>query len=149
MAAKTRLPEFDLSTGGDGRLRSRDLRGQRTVLYFYPKDDTTGCTLEAKEFTALLPEFEKRGVRVVGVSPDLPRSHDRFAAKCDIGFTLVSDTDTSLAQALGVWVEKSMYGRRYMGIERSTFLVAPDMSIEREWRKVKVAGHARAVLDSL
>jgi peroxiredoxin Q/BCP len=146
VAAQTRLPDFDLSTGGEGRLRARDLRGKRTVLYFYPKDDTTGCTLEAKDFTALLPAFEKRGVRVIGVSPDPPRSHDRFAAKCDIGFPLVSDPDRTLCEAMGVWVEKSMYGRSYMGVERSTFLVGSDGRVERAWRKVKVPGHAAEVL---
>jgi peroxiredoxin Q/BCP len=143
------LPDFDLPTGGGGRLRAADLRGGRTVLYFYPKDDTTGCTLEAREFTALLPEFERHGVRVVGVSPDSERSHDRFTAKCGIGFPLLSDPEHALSQALGVWVEKSMYGRRYMGIERSTFLVGADGRIERAWRKVKAGGHAAEVLGAL
>jgi peroxiredoxin Q/BCP len=140
------LPEFDLATGGGGRLRSADLAGRRTVLYFYPKDDTSGCTLEARQFTALLPEFERRGVRVVGVSPDDQRSHDRFAAKCEIPFALVSDPDRSLCEAFGVWVQKSMYGRQYMGVERPTFLLGADGRVEREWRRVKVPGHAEAVL---
>jgi len=144
-----RLPDFDLATGGGGRLRSADLSGKRTVLYFYPKDDTTGCTLEAHEFTALVPEFAKRGTQVIGVSPDSERSHDRFTAKCSIGFPLVSDPDKQLCEAFGVWIEKSMYGRTYMGVERSTFLIGADGTVEREWRKVKASGHARDVLASL
>ncbi len=143
------VPDFDLATGGGGRLRSADLAGRRTVLYFYPKDDTTGCTLEAREFTRLLPEFGKRGAQVVGVSPDSERSHDRFTAKCEIGFPLLSDPDKALCDAFGVWVEKSMYGRQYMGVERSTFLVDARGRIEREWRKVKASGHAAEVLASL
>jgi thioredoxin-dependent peroxiredoxin len=143
------LPQFDLATGGGGRLSTADLRGDRTVLYFYPKDDTTGCTLEAREFTARLPEFAKRGVRVVGVSPDPERAHDRFAAKCGIAFPLISDPDRSLCEAFGVWVQKSMYGRQYMGVERSTFLVGADGRVEREWRKVKAGGHAAEVLAAL
>jgi peroxiredoxin Q/BCP len=143
------LPTFDLATSGGGRLRSADLAGRRTVLYFYPKDDTTGCTLEAREFTRLLPEFSKRGVQVIGVSPDSDRSHDRFVAKCSIGFPLVSDPDKALCDAFGVWVEKSMYGRKYMGVERSTFVIGADGRVEREWRKVKVPGHAEAVLAAL
>ena len=143
------LPEFDLATGGGGRLSRGDLQGRRTVLYFYPKDDTTGCTLEAREFTALLPQFQAKGVQVVGVSPDSEKSHDRFTAKCDIGFPLLSDPDKQLCSAMGVWVEKSMYGRTYMGVERSTFLVGPDGRVEREWRKVKAGGHAEQVLEAL
>ena len=143
------LPDFDLATGGGGRLRSADLAGRRSVLYFYPKDDTTGCTLEAREFTKLLPEFAKKGVAVFGVSPDSEKSHDRFTAKCDIGFPLVSDPDRSLCDAFGVWVEKSMYGRKYMGVERSTFIVGADGRVARGWRKVKVNGHAAEVLAAL
>ena len=143
------LPDFDLETGGGGRLSAAALRGRRTVLYFYPKDDTSGCTLEAREFTALVGEFAERGVAVYGVSPDPVRSHDRFTAKCDIGFPLVSDPDKALCAAMGVWVEKSMYGRTYMGVERSTFVVAPGGTVERAWRKVKVPGHAAEVLASI
>ncbi|HXA28704.1 MAG TPA: peroxiredoxin [Candidatus Angelobacter sp.] len=143
------LPAFDLATGGGGRLRSSDLAGRRAVLYFYPKDDTTGCTLEAREFTSLLPEFSKQGVAVYGVSPDSEKAHDRFTAKCDIGFPLISDPDRALCEAFGVWVEKSMYGRKYMGVERSTFLVGADGRVERAWRKVKPSGHAAEVLAAL
>jgi len=102
------LPSFDLATGGGGRLRSDDLAGRRSVLYFYPKDDTTGCTLEAQQFSKLLADFTKRGVQVIGVSPDPERSHDRFAAKCGIPFPLISDPDKSLCEAFGVWVEKAI-----------------------------------------
>ena len=143
------LPDFELSTSGGGRLSAADLRDRRAVLYFYPKDDTTGCTLEAREFTALLGQFRRRGVDVYGVSPDSRRSHDRFVDKCGIGFPLISDPDRALSEAFGVWVEKSMYGRTYMGVERSTFLVGADGTVEREWRKVKASGHAKEVLASL
>jgi thioredoxin-dependent peroxiredoxin len=149
VAAGDTLPAFDLGTSGGGRLRAADLHGKRAVLYFYPKDDTTGCTLEAREFTALAPEFARRGVAVYGVSPDSERSHDRFVAKCDIGFPLIADPDKSLCEAFGVWVEKSMYGRKYMGVERSTFLVGADGRVEKTWRKVKPSGHAADVLAAL
>ena len=143
--AGTPLPDFELTTSGGGTVSAADLRGRRAVLYFYPKDDTTGCTLEAKEFTALLGQFRRRGVDVYGVSPDSQRSHDRFVDKCGIGFPLISDPDKSLSEAFGVWVEKSMYGRTYTGVERSTFLVGADGTVEREWRKVKASGHAKEV----
>jgi peroxiredoxin Q/BCP len=149
VAAGDTLPDFDLATSGGGRLRASDLRGKRTVLYFYPKDDTTGCTTEAREFTAALPQFAKQGVQVVGVSPDSEKSHDRFVAKCSIGFPLISDPDRALCEAFGVWVSKSMYGRTYMGVERSTFLVGADGRVERAWRKVKASGHAKEVLGAL
>jgi peroxiredoxin Q/BCP len=149
IAAGDTLPTFDLATGGGGRMSSAGMSGHRTVLYFYPKDDTTGCTLEAREFTKLLAQFTKKGVQVVGVSPDSEKSHDRFTAKCDIGFPLISDPDRALCEAFGVWVEKSMYGRKYMGVERSTFLVGTDGKVEKAWRKVKPSGHAAEVLAAL
>ena len=148
MGATTALPEFDLELGGGGRLRRDDLLGHRTVLYFYPKDDTPGCTIEGREFTALLDDFRAAGVEVYGVSPDSPRSHERFAAKCDLGIPLLSDPEHVLIGALGLWVEKSMYGRDYNGVERSTFLVGDDGAVEREWRKVKAGGHAAEVLEA-
>jgi peroxiredoxin Q/BCP len=144
-----RLPDFDLEVTGGRRLAAADLRGRRTVLYFYPKDDTPGCTLEGREFTALRDAFERAGVTVYGVSPDSARSHDKFAAKCDLGIPLISDPGRLLCEALDVWKEKSMYGRTYMGVERSTFLVGPELTIDREWRKVKPAGHAQEVLDAV
>lgn len=149
MPSGTTLPEFDLPTGGGGRVTRADLASGRTVLYLYPKDDTPGCTIEAHEFSALLPEFEARGVRVYGVSPDSAKSHDRFSAKCELSVPLIADADKVLIGALGSWVEKSMYGRTYMGVERSTFVIGPEGTVEREWRQVKARGHAAEVLAAL
>jgi peroxiredoxin Q/BCP len=142
----TELPDFDLAVSGGGRLRRSDLLGGRAVLYFYPKDDTPGCTLEGREFTGLLPEFERAGVLVYGVSPDSGESHDRFAAKCDLGIPLVSDPDHLLIDFFQLWTTKEQYGRSYMGVERSTFLIGPDGGVQREWRKVQPQGHASQVL---
>lgn len=121
-------------------------RGRLLVLYFYPKDDTPGCTTEAQAFSALLPEFSALEAAVLGVSKDSITAHAKFAAKRGLTIELVSDTDGSFCDAFGTWVEKSMYGKTYMGIERATFLIAPDGRIAEVWRKVKVAGHAQAVL---
>ena len=143
------IPDFDLALSGGGRLRRADLEGRRTVLYFYPKDDTTGCTLEAREFSALADDFAGRGVRVYGVSPDSERSHDRFITKCSLGIPLVSDPEHVLIESLGVWVEKHFMGKTYMGAERSTFLIDPDGTVEREWRAVKAPGHAAEVLSTV
>lgn len=143
------LPEFDLSTSGGGRLRSADLNDRRTVLYFYPKDNTPGCTLEGQEFSGLLDEFGNSGVDVYGVSPDSEKSHEKFINKCSLSIPLVSDPQRVLIDALGLWVEKHFLGRTYMGVERSTFLVGPDGTIEHEWRQVKSAGHAAEVLDTV
>lgn len=142
-------PDFDLPTDGDGRLALTDLRGKTVVLYFYPKDDTPGCTKEAIAFSGLREEFEKAGAVVIGVSPDTPAKHDKFKAKHELSVHLAADTDQATANAYGVWVEKSMYGRKYMGIERSTFLIGPEGALLKIWRKVKVAGHAEAVLDAV
>ncbi len=147
-ASSTTLPDFDLALGSGGRLRRDDLLGHRTVLYFYPKDDTPGCTIEGREFTALLDDYRAAGVEVYGVSPDLPGSHERFAAKCDLGIPLISDPDHVLINALGLWVEKAMYGRTYKGVERSTFLVDEKGTVEREWRAVTARGHAAEVLEA-
>lgn len=148
MDAPTAMPEFDLELGGGGRLRRDDLIGRRTVLYFYPKDDTPGCTIEGREFTALIDDFRAAGVDVYGVSPDSPRSHERFAAKCNLGIPLISDPDHVLIEGLGLWVDKSMYGRTYKGVERSTFLVGDAGTVEREWHAVKAGGHAAEVLEA-
>ena len=148
MGTVAALPDFDLELGGGKRLRRDELLGRRTLLYFYAKDDTPGCTLEGREFTALLGDFRAAGIDVYGVSPDSVRSHDRFVAKCDLGIPLISDPDRVLIDALGLWVEKSRYGRTYRGVERSTFLVGATGDVEKEWRAVTAGGHAAAVLEA-
>jgi len=122
--------------------------GAPLVLYFYPKDDTSGCTREAQDFTALAEEFRNAGVRVVGVSRDPMKRHEKFIAKYDLAVPLASDEDGRISDAFGTWIEKSMYGRKYMGMERATFLIGADGRVLREWRKVKVPGHAQEVLDA-
>lgn len=139
-------PDFDLETDGGKRLRLSDLRGNKVVLYFYPKDDTSGCTLEALDFTKLDSAFAEAGTRIVGISPDSCASHDKFKAKHALSFTLAADVDRHAAEAYGVWAEKSMYGRKYMGVERTTFLIDRDGRIAQVWPKVKVPGHAEEVL---
>jgi len=120
--------------------------GQPLVLYFYPKDDTSGCTREAQDFTALEPEFKKAGVKVIGVSRDPMKSHEKFIGKYDLAVPLISDENGRISDAFGTWVQKSMYGRKYMGMERSTFLIGGDGRVLKAWRKVKVPGHADEVL---
>jgi peroxiredoxin Q/BCP len=142
-----RLPKFELATDDGGTLSDTNLEGKTTILYFYPRDDTPGCTQEAQEFRDVLDELTRAGVTLVGVSADDIDSHCRFKAKYGLNFTLASDTGSTLAQALGVWVEKNMYGRKSMGMERSTFLVDRKAVVRKAWRKVKVAGHALEVLD--
>jgi peroxiredoxin Q/BCP len=134
----------------DGTTKSlASYQGQALVLYFYPKDDTSGCTKEAQEFTALAADFAMAGATVIGVSKDSAKSHAKFIGKYDLAVQLASDETGAVCEAFGTWVEKSMYGKSYMGIERSTFLIAPDGKIERIWRKVKVPGHAAAVLQAV
>lgn len=123
-----------------------DYRGRSLVLYFYPKDDTSGCTAEAQAFTALAPEFAAAGAAILGVSKDPPAKHAKFIDKYDLKVDLATDVDGSLCEAFGTWIEKSMYGRKYMGIDRATFLIDKDGKIVRAWRKVKVPGHADEVL---
>ncbi len=139
-------PDFDLPTDGGGHVRLADFKGRKVVLYFYPKDDTSGCTLEALNFTAHLPEFEAAGVTVIGVSPDTAKSHDKFKAKHRLSVILAADVERKAIEAYGLWVEKSMYGRKYMGVERATFLIGPDRRIAEAWHKVKVNGHIEEVL---
>jgi peroxiredoxin Q/BCP len=122
------------------------LKGRPVVIYFYPKDDTSGCTQEAKDFTRLLDRFHAAGAQVVGISPDAVASKKKFKAKHDLAVTLLADESKAACEAYGVWVEKSMYGRKYMGVERATFLVDKSGKVARSWRKVKVAGHAEQVL---
>ncbi len=138
--------DFELPTDSAEKLRLSSLKGKTVVLYFYPKDDTSGCTTEARDFTKLAPEFRKAGVEVIGISPDSVESHRKFRKKHDLEVQLAADTDKTVATAYGVWVEKSMYGRKYMGVERSTFLIDKKGHIARSWRKVKVPGHAAEVL---
>jgi thioredoxin-dependent peroxiredoxin len=139
-------PTFTMPVSGGGRVDLAGLRGKIVVLYFYPKDDTAGCTQEALNFTEKAAEFEAVGAVIVGISRDSVKSHDRFRAKHGLAVQLGSDTDGVVTDRYGVWVEKSMYGRKYMGIERSTFLIDRSGKISRTWRKVKVAGHADEVL---
>lgn len=138
------LPAVDL-TGAEGRIALAELAGP-LVIYFYPKDDTSGCTREAQDFTALADEFAAAGVRVIGVSKDSPASHAKFTAKHALAVELASDETGAASDAFGVWGEKKLYGRSYMGLERATFLFGRDGRLVREWRKVKVPGHAEAVL---
>ncbi|MBN7778142.1 peroxiredoxin [Nitratireductor aquimarinus] len=141
-------PDFVLPADGGSEVRLSDFRGKTVVLFFYPKDNTSGCTVEAIDFTALKPEFDVVDTIVLGMSPDSPKSHDKFKTKHGLTVGLVSDQEKETLQAYGVWVEKSMYGRKYMGVERSTFLIDPEGRIAEVWRKVKVPGHAQAVLEA-
>jgi thioredoxin-dependent peroxiredoxin len=143
-----KAPSFELPTESGEPLKLSGLKGKSLVLYFYPKDDTSGCTAEAKDFSRLAGEFRKAGVEVVGVSPDSVESHQKFRKKYDLKVRLAADADKAVATAFGVWVEKSMYGRKYMGVERSTFLIDGQGRIARSWRKVKVPGHAEEVLEA-
>jgi peroxiredoxin Q/BCP len=139
-------PDFDLPTDGGGRISLASLAGKKVVLYCYPKDDTSGCTAEAIAFNGLRDKFEAAGAVLLGVSPDSPKSHDKFKTKYGLEFPLAADEPKSTLEAYGVWQEKSMYGRKYMGVERTTFLIGADGRIARIWRKVKVPGHAEEVL---
>ncbi|MER2605285.1 MAG: peroxiredoxin [Siculibacillus sp.] len=142
-------PDFDLATDQGDRIRLSALAGRAVVVYFYPKDDTSGCTREAIDFTALMPQFAAANAVVVGISPDGVEAHRKFRAKHDLAVTLGADESRATLEAWGVWVEKSMYGRKYMGVERSTFLVDAAGRIATIWRKVKVPGHAEAVLKAV
>ncbi len=139
-------PEFSLPGDGGKTLSLASMAGKKLVLYFYPKDDTSGCTMEAKDFNALRAEFAAAGAEIIGVSPDSAASHDKFKKKYDLEFDLASDESKAMLEAYGVWVEKSMYGRKYMGVERTTFLIGADGRIAKVWPKVKVPGHAAEVL---
>ena len=138
-----------MATLSDGRQVNLAAPGVPLVLYFYPKDDTSGCTSEAKDFTALADDFAAAGAMVVGVSRDEMKKHDKFIAKYELKVPLASDADGAISDAFGTWVEKSMYGRKYMGMERSTFLIDPTGRVVKAWRKVKVPGHAAATLEAV
>jgi peroxiredoxin Q/BCP len=142
-------PDFDLPTDGAGRVTLAELKGKSVVLYFYPKDDTSGCTTEAIGFSEARQQFDDAGAVVIGVSKDSPTSHDKFKSKHDLTIKLASDESGEMLERYGVWVEKSMYGRKYMGIDRATFLIGPDGAIKQVWRKVKVPGHVAEVLKAV
>jgi len=139
-------PAFTMPTDGGGSVSLKDLRGKKVVLYFYPKDDTPGCTKEACGFRDTLPDFSSVDAVIIGVSRDSVAKHDKFKAKYELPFTLASDEDGKTSKAYGTWVEKSMYGKKYMGLDRSTFLIDEAGVLRAEWRKVKVPGHVEEVL---
>ena len=141
-------PDFELEGDGGNKVSLSALEGKPVVVYFYPKDDTPGCTKEAIAFTEQSDAFAKLGVTIIGLSPDTAAKHDKFIAKHNLAIRLGADTEKEVAEAYGVWVEKSMYGKKYMGVERTTFLVGADGKIAEIWRKVKVPGHADAVLEA-
>jgi peroxiredoxin Q/BCP len=142
----SKAPPFDMAAAGDGRVSLAGLKGRMVVLYFYPKADTPGCTTEGQDFSALIGDFDAAGATVIGVSRDPVRKLDRFRAKHDLKVVLASDETGDVTQAWGVWVEKKLYGREYMGIERATFLIDGDGVVRCVWRKVSVKGHAADVL---
>ena len=146
LSAGDKAPDFTLPTDGGGSVTLSALKGEAVILYFYPKDDTTGCTAEACGFRDAEPNFKGAKAKVIGVSKDSVASHDKFKKKHGLTFTLASDTEGKVCEAYGTWVEKSLYGRKYMGIERATFLIGKDGVIKRIWHKVKVNGHVAEVL---
>ena len=146
VATGAKAPDFTLPTDGGGSVTLSKLKGRKVVLYFYPKDDTSGCTAEACGFRDSFPNFRKIDAAVIGISRDSVASHDKFKKKYELPFMLAADTDGKVTERYGVWVEKSMYGRKYMGIERATFLIDEKGVVRREWHKVKVPGHVEEVL---
>ena len=148
VGAGDKAPGFTLPTDGNGEFSLGGQNEAPVVLFFYPKDDTSGCTKEAIGFSEHLEDFSKLGVRVVGMSPDPVKKHDKFKAKHELTVTLVSDEEKTTLEDYGIWVEKSMYGRKYMGVERTTLLIGKDGTVLDAWHKVKVPGHVEAVLDA-
>jgi thioredoxin-dependent peroxiredoxin len=144
-----KAPDFTLPTDGNGTVTLSKLRGKPVVLYFYPKDDTSGCTAEACGFRDSFPDYGRTGATVIGVSRDSVASHDKFKKKYQLPFILASDSEGKVTEAYGVWVEKSMYGRKYMGIDRSTYLIDTEGVVRGVWRKVKVPGHVAEVLKAV
>ena len=144
----SKAPPFSLPATDGREITLDNLKGRKVVLYFYPKDDTSGCTREAQDFQALRQDFAAADTEIIGVSPDSLKSHDKFRTKYGLDFPLASDETKSMLQAYGVWVEKSMYGRKYMGVERTTLLIDREGNIARIWPKVKIPDHAREVLEA-
>ncbi|MDA1088734.1 MAG: thioredoxin-dependent thiol peroxidase [Proteobacteria bacterium] len=144
-----KAPDFNLPTDGDGMLKLSSLKGKKVVLYFYPKDSTPGCTTEAQDFRDHIKAFDTSGAVIVGASKDTVKRHDTFKAKQSLPFALVADVDGTLCDAYGVWIQKKLYGREYMGIERATFLIDAKGVIREIWHRVKVKGHADAVLEAV
>ncbi len=142
----SKAPPFDMATAGGDRVSLDGLKGRKVVLYFYPKADTPGCTTEGQDFSTLIADFDKAGTTVIGVSRDPVKKLDRFKAKYDLKIILASDEPEDVTETWGVWVQKKLYGREYMGIERATFLIDGDGTVRRVWRKVSVKGHAAEVL---
>lgn len=143
-----KAPAFDMAASNDSRVSLSALSGKNVVLYFYPKDDTPGCTIEAKDFRDMMKDFDKANTVIIGVSKDSVKSHDKFKEKYCLPFTLGADEDGSVCEAYGVWVEKSMYGKKYMGIQRATFLIDGKGVLRNIWPKVSVDGHAKEVLEA-
>jgi peroxiredoxin Q/BCP len=148
LSAGDTAPDFTLPRDGGGEVSLAEFRGRKIVVFFYPRDDTSGCTKEAVAFSNRLADFEAAGIAVIGISKDSIESHDKFRAKHGLQVTLLSDENSDVCERFGVWREKSMYGRKFMGIERSTFLIGETGTVLQAWRKVKVPGHAEAVLDA-
>jgi thioredoxin-dependent peroxiredoxin len=144
-----KAPEFCLPNQDEVEICSRDLKGKWIVLYFYPKDNTPGCTTEACDFTAAMPDFENLDAIILGVSPDSPKKHRNFIEKKDLGITLLSDEEKKCCESYGVWQLKKLYGKEYMGVVRSTFIIDPDGNIASSWNKVKVKGHVQEVQEKL
>lgn len=149
IVAGKKAPDFELPTDGGGQFRLSEHAGKPIVLYFYPKDDTPGCTAEAIAFTGLADQFAAANALIVGISPDSPKSHDRFKAKYELSIVLAADAEKETANLYGVWVKKSRYGREYMGVDRTTFLIDSDGVVAQVWRKVRVKGHAEEVLQAV
>ncbi|WP_284758115.1 thioredoxin-dependent thiol peroxidase [Agrobacterium sp. fls2-241-TYG-188a] len=149
LAIGDKAPDFTLPRNGGGEINLASLQGKAVVLYFYPKDDTSGCTVQALDFSAMGADFEAANSVVIGISPDSVKSHDKFAAKHALTVMLASDEEKTVLETYGVWKEKSMYGKKYMGVERTTYLIAPDGKIAKVWNKVKPAGHAQIVLEAI
>lgn len=149
IAVGDKAPDFDLPTDGGGHVKLSDLRGKPVVIYFYPKDMTPGCTTESCDFRDQNPDFAALNAKIIGISKDSAARHDKFKAKHDLNFTLASDEESDTCEKYGVWKEKSMYGKKYMGIERTTVLIDAEGVIRNIWEKVKVKGHVDAVLAAI